>query len=261
MSPLATRPTTCRGLGCTETNLIDAHIMPRGFARDMMGAGFTHNIQASLEFARPTQHGLYDRTILCSSCDGTLGAFDDLALEVSRDFAVRHIAVRLFGFDCFIMPNVDGDMFAKFALAVLWRGSISSRPEFKKIRLGPYEDRARDVLFGASPLSDLKEYELLVMRIRETSKFQTRFIYSFPDFDNLAGINRWGFVAGGFRFVCKMDKRPWSGISPEYLKEAAVNGKDRLFGMFIDYEETSEHRGAVQMRHADISRRTARRKR
>jgi hypothetical protein len=159
------------------------------------------------------------------------------------------------------MPGADGNALCKFVLAVLWRGSISLRPECSHVRLGPYENRVRDVLFGARPLSDLWEFELLVLRLRETAKFQARFIYTFPTFDNSTGVNRWGFVAGGFRFVCKIDKRPWSGIPPEYLKRAVVNGNNRLFGMFVDFEETIEHRGAMLWKRADLVRRSAKRNR
>lgn len=248
---------SCAGLNCTETNLIDAHIIPRGFARDMMGDTSTHNIQASHDVVKPTQHGVYDRTILCGECDGKLGAFDDYAIDVSRDFPARHRKLQLYGFECFNMPGVDGDLIAKFALAVLWRGSISTRPECKNIRLGPYESRLRDVLFGERQLSDLMEFEVLIVRFRETPSFQPQFIYSFPTFDNSTGVNRWGFAAGGFRFICKLDQRPWSGVPAELLAISVVNGSDHLFGMFVDFEGTSEHRGAVLMAHAESSRRRA----
>jgi hypothetical protein len=125
-----------------------------------------------------------------------------MALDVCRNFASRHVPL---GNDCFEMPNVDGNAISKFVLAVLWRGSISSRPECKDIRLGPYENRIRDVLFGSCALSELSEFELLVLRLRESATFQSRFIYTFPTSDRSTGVNRWGFVAGGFRFVCKIN--------------------------------------------------------
>jgi hypothetical protein len=220
----------------------------------MMGTGSKHNIQISSDSAKPSQHGVYDPRILCAECDGKLGALDDIALDVCRNFAIRHIPL---GDDCFEMPNVDGNAICKFVLAVLWRGSISSRPECEDIGLGPYENRARDVLFGSCALSQLWEFELLILRLRENAKFQSRLIYTFPTPDKSTGVNRWGFVAGGFRFVCKMDKRPWSGLPQEYLKLAVVNGKDRLFGMFADFEETAEHRGALFSKRADLARRAS----
>ena len=37
--------------------------------------------------------------------------------------------------------------------------------------------------------------------------------------------------------MAKLDERPFEGILPEVI----VNGNDRLFGVFIDFEGTSEH--------------------
>lgn len=84
---------TCHGLGCTCTKLIDAHIIPRGFARDIMGS-HTHNMQVSMDRARVTQHGVYDPKILCAECDGKLGVYDDYAIEICRRFNAEKI---LFG--------------------------------------------------------------------------------------------------------------------------------------------------------------------
>jgi hypothetical protein len=38
----------------------------------------------------------------------------------------------------FELVDVDGEKFAKFVLAVLWRASISSRPDYANVSLGPY---------------------------------------------------------------------------------------------------------------------------
>ena len=73
------------GVACTSTTLIEAHIIPRGFARDVM-AGHSHNVKISTSNVGITQHGVYDLRILCAVCDGNLGQYDDYALEVFRRF-------------------------------------------------------------------------------------------------------------------------------------------------------------------------------
>ena len=42
--------------------------------------------------------------------------------------------------------------------------SISKRESFFGIRLGPYEPQARDVLFGAAPLSSLRAFQVIAQR-------------------------------------------------------------------------------------------------
>jgi hypothetical protein len=79
-----------------------------------------------------------------------LGKLDDYALDVCRRFPKERVDL---GDGTFEMANIDGDAFAKFVLAVLWRASISSRPEFRNVALGPYESQACEVIFGAKPLN------------------------------------------------------------------------------------------------------------
>lgn len=104
--------------------------------------------------ARP-ELGEYYRDILCRDCDNKLGVFDDYAIDVCRAFKKKHTRDG----KLFAILNVDGDKLAKFILAVLWRASISKRESFFGIRLGPYEPQARDVLFGAAPLSSLRAFQ------------------------------------------------------------------------------------------------------
>lgn len=240
---------TCRGLGCKCTELINAHIMPRGFARDIMGDR-THNIQVSMSNAKPTQHGVYDPNILCASCDGTLGEYDDYAIEVCRRFGADHVAQN----EMFTMSNVNGDTLAKFVLAVLWRASISARPEFKKVALGPYEAPAQEVLFGARALKDMPGFELMLFRYKENKKFKVEGVYTSPSTVHGLGVNGWGFAVSGFRFVAKMDKRPWPGLPAEFVKEMVVNGSNNLVGMFVDFAGSLEHRATLEMAAAHLAR-------
>jgi len=107
----------CCGYQCNSTDLINAHIIPRGFARDVRG-NHPHNLKISLDKVHPTQHGVYDPRILSEACDGKLGKLDDYGLEVCRRFPREHIDTRDGGYE---MANVDGDQFATFVLSVLWR--------------------------------------------------------------------------------------------------------------------------------------------
>jgi hypothetical protein len=223
--------------------------MPRGFARDIMG-GRTHNIQASLTNAKPTQHGVYDLNILCAKCDGVLGYYDDYAIEVCRRFKSDHVVQG----DMFSVLNVDGDKLAKFVLAVLWRASISSRPEFKKIALGPYEDLARDVLFGAKALSEIRAFEVIVSRFREIDNFDVEGVYTSPSSVSNLGVNGWGFAVSGFRIVAKMDQRPWPRMPADGVKQFVVNGNDKLNGLFVNFNNSVEHRATLAMAKAHRTR-------
>jgi hypothetical protein len=106
------------------------------------------------------------------------------------------------------MTYVDGDQFAKFVLSVLWRASITSRVEFRKVSLGPYEDGACEVIFGAKPLSSLPTYQLLLARYKARPNFNPERNYTSPARLKIEGTNGWAFALHGFRVViAKLDRR------------------------------------------------------
>jgi hypothetical protein len=182
----------CRGYQCNSTQLVNAHIIPRGFARDDVKGNQPHNLKITLDQVHPTQHGVYDPNILCESCDGKLGRLDDYALEVCRRFPREHVDTRDGGWE---MANVHGDHFAVFVLSVLWRASITSRVEFRKVSLGPYEDLAREVVFGVKPLSSLTAYQLLLGRYEARPNFNPEGTYTSPAGLKIEGTNGWAFAS------------------------------------------------------------------
>jgi hypothetical protein len=190
--------------------------------------------------------GIYDRRILCKDCDNKLGTLDDYAVGVSRRFPTAHF-VRSDGL--FEMPNVDGDRFATFVLSVLWRASITSRPEFAKISLAPYEADACEVIFGAKPLSALADYQLLVGRYAHTGSFNPARNYTIPARMTI-GLIGWYFALNGFRILAKIGA---TSLPPE-LQPAIVNGNDSLIGGFVDYGSTTEGQAILAMTRAASAR-------
>jgi hypothetical protein len=156
-----------------------------------------HNMHVTLSaanYAKP-QLGEYDNQILCGSCDNQLGAFDNYALQICKAFKSDY---KTMPHGTFELESVDGDKLAKFVLAVLWRASISSRPDYAAVSLGPYEDRARDVLFGAQPLGGFKQFQVMVQRYM-SNHFDTERFYSLPVRAPFGNFNSYGFSLAGCR--------------------------------------------------------------
>jgi hypothetical protein len=237
----------CRGYQCNSTILIKAHIIPGGFTRDIMG-NHSHNLKISVDNVHPTQHGVFDPLILCKTCDGKLGKLDDYALEVCRRFSREHIRTRDGGFE---MASVDGDKFATFVLSVLWRAAITSRVEFRKVSLGPYEAAAREVIFGAKPLGSLSAYELFLGRYEaHGNNFNPERNYTSPARLKIEERNGYAFALHGFRIIAKLDRRPL----PPIFRLAIVNGSTKLNGPFVSFHSTPEAKGMVEMKKAEVAR-------
>jgi hypothetical protein len=234
----------CHGLNCSSNELIEAHIIPAGFARLVTGPG--PNVVMRMDRIRQAnpQLGEYDPAILCAQCDGQLGVFDDYVVEVCKSFSAK--ARRVDGTRLFEIPGFDGDKFAKGILAILWRASISKRRTFARVSRGPHETVARDVLFGAKPPSAFRQFELLVARYENRKHWG---LYTVP-VRNKQPLNLYAFSLCGFSIIAKIDNRRF----PRGVRPCIVNGSDALRGIYADFNETPEARAIVDMMQAHIYR-------
>lgn len=225
----------CRGLNCKSSDLISAHIIPRGFARIARDDGHIISIEPGRKpSVTKYQHGSFDSSILCSACDGKLGRFDDYLVDFCRTFLKRQKPLSKSGFQ---VHDVDADLLRKGILAILWRASISQRPECKRITLGPFELKARDILFGTVQLEQFPDFQVMVQRYVTNEGSKIGF-YTYPNRTKFDGINAYVFGLVGLRFIVKMDARPF----PEVLDDFVVGRSPHLLGTLVDFDDTSEGR-------------------
>jgi len=240
---------TCRAPECTSTDLCKAHIVPRGFAKDVQRDNAT-NLRLSADGSRRAKPPLgdYDTEILCADCDRLLGQLDQYALETFKRFddVPRRVGRMI------LLPDVDGDRIARFVLSVLWRASISRREPYTKISLGPFEDRAAHASFGRTSLTDFPEYELLAFRYHSNDGFDPRRFYSAPTHSRSEGVNTISIALAGIRLVAKIDKRP---LHPE-IRPVVVNGNDTLHALVVDYKSGQDFRTIVSSIQSEFKRGT-----
>jgi len=83
--------------------MIRAHIIPRGFARDITSSQ-SHNLKITASSVSKTNHGVYDSQLLCETCDNFLGEYDRYALDVFRRFPTEAV---IFDDNTFVMRQVS----------------------------------------------------------------------------------------------------------------------------------------------------------
>ena len=221
---------TCHGLGCTSTELIEAHIIPQSFARDIRD-GSTRNFRitrnkatvAKQQLGNSTRKYFAPNATACWACLMTTAArFAEILRAITSSLRTGLLNLR----------NIDGDHFAKFVLAILWRASISKRPGFASVKLGPCEASARDVLFGAKPLSALPEYQLIIERYQSSVGDPSKF-YFHPY--RLKKTGTYGFGLAGFRMTARFGKgKPLADVSRG--SRFAVAGSNVLHGYYVEFE-------------------------
>jgi hypothetical protein len=108
---------------------------------------------------------------------------------------------------------------------------------------------ACQVIFGATPLTNMASYQLLLGRYTSTF-IQPERNYTAPSRFKIDGLDGWGFALGGFRVMAKIDPRPL----PVALQPAIINGNTRLFGAFVNYERTTEGQAVLDMARAHRAR-------
>jgi hypothetical protein len=231
-----TQPTGmhCRAPGCSSVVFCKAHIVPRGFARLLSSPG-GHNRAihgTGADYAKQTL-GDYDLGILCGPCDSKLGPYDDCAIDLCRSIPSTH---RGRPGSIFAHEPFDGATFARAILAILWRASLSTRPSWDQVDLGPYLDPTGRILYEGADLATMPEFQLVLGRYVSRDHDAKRFIF-YPLRIRNEHFNAYAFGLCGFQVIAKFDKRPM----PPPFADLVVNEATSLRAYLVALEDTAEY--------------------
>jgi hypothetical protein len=229
----------CHGPNCASTKLINAHIIAKGFGRLIRGDGPNITISPENVGTAKQQLGEFDSGILCADCDGRLGRLDDYVMELCQKFEQQHTKWQD---ETFELPHADRELLGKFVLSVLWRASISKRPAFAGVRLGPYEKKFRDVIFSSRSIDEVPEAEIILQRYTVRGDIDPAGHFFYPTRFKITGLNFYNFAVGGFRIRTKVGNRPL----PEEMRPLSLS-RGRVWGTFTVWEDTSEFQHTVDL--------------
>jgi hypothetical protein len=234
----------CHGYGCSSTELIKAHLTPRSIGRHVQGESGPNLLLSRTRYTKALPLGLYDPNILCEMCDGLLNTrYDDPAFELLKAFSSSRQKIETNGVNAYFeMEGVDCDLLCGFVLSILWRYAISALPDASEVKLGPYRDRAGEVLWDIKPLVSFPEFQVVCQRYTK-GPVDTEKMYSSPVNMRGSDFNAYGFSMLGFHFLAKVDRRPFPSIYTPYV----MNGRSLLRGYFVDFHDTPQGRGAREM--------------
>jgi hypothetical protein len=233
-------PSVCKQCGRNKT--IKAHIIPRAFALHAKGFAQTLLSIDKKGGQRLSQSGYWDRDILCATCDGKLGKYDAFFVSLCRRLAKLQTPQEG---PC-VLKNLDTAMVAKFANAVVWRASISKKPEFLEIDLKSKESVVAEGIFGEDPTSLLP-----VTVYRYTSKkFDPLGFYTHPYVHEIGDSTVITFSIGGFRIQTLVA----GGPIPQNLSQHVMKHPSELRTAVLQLEKTSEFEGMLDMVRANRRR-------
>ncbi|MDH3194891.1 MAG: hypothetical protein OEL78_01110 [Hyphomicrobiales bacterium] len=184
---------------------------------------------------RKSHTGLYDEKILCLDCEEKFTKLDTYAhkhliggksylkpLKLVDGFAVDDIGRHTF----FYLSDADPFLLTKFAMSILWRASVSDRNEVSSIKLGPYGDLYKDFISDES-VCDSKNHTLILEYELDPVMRGQGIIIGRTALD---GINFNRFIAGGYSFWLKADRRllgsPFKEIATAKMGKQTVIGSE-----------------------------------
>jgi len=196
---------------CFQDNpLIDAHIIPASFYR-YLKRGDTRPLEIHTnvkgEYKRKSHIGIYDKNILCKDCEEIFQRCDEYAQRIlPPDFKENNYITDNSGKKVgYKMENVNYNLLKMFFISLLWRASISTRKEFSRINIGPFEEALRFMIQIGDP-GDENVFSVIVSRFNDY--LGKHFILD-PHNEKFDGINFCRFYLGaGYRVFIKVDKRP-----------------------------------------------------
>lgn len=198
---------TCNLCDCVRP-LCESHIIPKAFFRDAMAeepaCGLNMITPERIEVGKMA--GEYER-LLCRECEELIGKYDDYGIRFFR----RQAGERLSTFngegvpdDIDLIGNVDLRLLRLFIISVLWRASISSRPFFDKVDLGPFELVAKQIIRDEITLSD-DLFPFFMNRYAETDQAKRMLFNPLPT--RIGPLRFFNVNMGGFNVAVKVDKR------------------------------------------------------
>lgn len=137
----------CRLCGLA-TDLRRSHIVPEFLHRPIYDDQHeTQVVQLGAPRARTLRKGLRE-SLLCEKCEGRLQKFED---HFARTWFQNPALSRELKPNPFVNLQLDYGFVKLFLLSIIWRASVSRLEDSTDVRLGPHEDRIRQMLLKVEP--------------------------------------------------------------------------------------------------------------
>jgi len=217
-----------------DKKLIKAHIIPESFFLPLKDRKRAPEIHSNIDGDYPKRSpvGIYDTSILCSTCDNIIGDWDnyaqDLLLkEFGEDLSVYNGSQKV----AYKIDKFDYRKLKLFFISVLWRASISGQYFFKRIKLGPHESLAREMIVERNP-GTAEDFAVVVAKFSDPNV--TAILD--PHMDKFDGVNFCRIYMTGFVIYVKVDKRK----TPEFLQKRQIRENEPIWIILRDIHKSKD---------------------
>jgi hypothetical protein len=205
-----------------ERDLVDSHIIPLAFHRHMQMDSDRPPVilgNAVNSYPQRSPGGIYDEELLCLSCEQRFGPWDQYGAECLLQRFEQDAVTGVSNGEVLVyrIDNWDEAQLRMFAMSLVWRAAVTTRPFFKRVTLGPHQQRLYDRIWAGDPGSP-NDFSVFFSRWIVQPQHSGMELTQFSPYAwRLDGINMVKIFLGGFVFYIKCDRRPFNNPFPDII--------------------------------------------
>ncbi len=189
---------------CKKTReLKESHIIPRFVIKFIRDKKLKHRFY---EICRKQKRIIQDgpkEYLLCTRCEQQIGKYEQYFKEAI--YRNKHGTKRSHDEQSFVIENLEYKKIKLFFLSLLWRASISSKPEFENVSLGYNEDRICKMITEENPGHSSK-FSISAIVPLIGRKYNEGWGTTFFDLKD-GQTDIYSIVIGGILYVISMDNK------------------------------------------------------
>lgn len=230
--------------------LVKAHVIPEAFFRLLRVDDEAPLIVTDKKnkFPKKSPIGIYDKDILCNKCEPKFDRVDHYGTKIFINQREKLFQSVSDGNKtaAFRAHGVDQKCLLQFLVATLWRASVSTQPFYKRVRLGSYEEVARQVILNPdAPIPASFAAVLSCWNVDEEHQTMANGLMD-PFHEKLMGVNSYRVYFGQVVAYIKVDRRPL----PAPFDKLALLAQDQITLVARDFTKSKDY---VAMRQTAIS--------
>lgn len=218
-----------------KKKLIKAHIISKSLYSLSTTNEPTKLVSSNSKYiAKRAPIGVYDKNILCSDCDNKIGEWDEYAATFFKNkFQSNHYILDDNGIKvAYQITSFKYDKLKLFYLSLLWRACVSSHVFFRKVNLGPYQEKLHQHLLRNDPGSP-DQFAIIISKFNYDSKMIPLLD---PQRSRYDGVNVYKIYFYGYMSLVKVDKRSYF----DTLEPFVVRPDRNIIVLLRDYRNSKE---------------------
>lgn len=217
-----------------EKKLCNAHIIPDGLKHTVEDEGGRHHFVLNI----PQMSGhrketfLFDKNILCRECDALLGRYDQELIVFIRKFneMINDSTQGNFNEGKYVYVKADKKTLEAACAATLWRMSITSHNDFKRVSLGEkYTNEIRNYLKTGDMSDELrKKFSIFLYCCKVSDDNLTRVIVPSAIVLKINSFRHYGIYISGVNIVFCIGDPRMEGPTKSFQKLHTNNAQVKM---------------------------------